>query len=195
MSAWGLHLHGRYVQLCAEDYMWWWRSYYRGASIGLYVLLYSSEWPPKLHAALVCPPLQLLPSPGSVLPACCVRVTGAMAADPCCPWPGPPMCSRVPGEHVEQPDGRAAHHPVRVLHGPGGVVPHAGHGHRGLPLLLHLHLQGPAGRGAVALLTLPCRCRMRASFSTPWCTALAAALPSLAIEPVLGSAICVAAAQ
>ncbi|GAB4818902.1 hypothetical protein N2152v2_005948 [Parachlorella kessleri] len=30
-----------YVQLCAEDYMWWWRSYYRGASIGLYVLLYS----------------------------------------------------------------------------------------------------------------------------------------------------------
>lgn len=33
-----------YVQLCAEDYLWWWRSYYRGASIGIYVLLYSSEW-------------------------------------------------------------------------------------------------------------------------------------------------------
>ena len=31
------------VQLCAEDYMWWWRSYYRGASIGLYVLLYSGK--------------------------------------------------------------------------------------------------------------------------------------------------------
>ena len=34
--------------------MWWWRSYYRGASIGLYVLLYSSEaagrrWPACLH--------------------------------------------------------------------------------------------------------------------------------------------------
>lgn len=30
-----------YVQLCAEDYLWWWRSYYRGGSISIYVLLYS----------------------------------------------------------------------------------------------------------------------------------------------------------
>lgn len=30
-----------YVQLCAEDYLWWWRSYQRGGSIAFYVLLYS----------------------------------------------------------------------------------------------------------------------------------------------------------
>ena len=30
-----------YVQLCAEDYLWWWRSYYRGGSISVYVLIYS----------------------------------------------------------------------------------------------------------------------------------------------------------
>jgi transmembrane 9 superfamily protein 2/4 len=30
-----------YVQLCAEDYLWWWRSYYRGGSIAIYVLVYS----------------------------------------------------------------------------------------------------------------------------------------------------------
>ncbi|KAI7844812.1 hypothetical protein COHA_001692 [Chlorella ohadii] len=30
-----------YVQLCAEDYLWWWRSYYRGGSIAVYVLVYS----------------------------------------------------------------------------------------------------------------------------------------------------------
>lgn len=30
-----------YVQLCAEDYLWWWRSFQRGGSIALYVLLYS----------------------------------------------------------------------------------------------------------------------------------------------------------
>lgn len=30
-----------YVQLCAEDYLWWWRSFYRGGSISMYVLLYS----------------------------------------------------------------------------------------------------------------------------------------------------------
>lgn len=28
-------------QLCAEDYLWWWRSYYRGGSIAVYVLVYS----------------------------------------------------------------------------------------------------------------------------------------------------------
>lgn len=28
-------------QLCAEDYLWWWRSYYRGGSISIYVLIYS----------------------------------------------------------------------------------------------------------------------------------------------------------
>ena len=28
-------------QLCAEDYLWWWRSYYRGGSIAIYVLVYS----------------------------------------------------------------------------------------------------------------------------------------------------------
>lgn len=30
-----------YVQLCSEDYLWWWRSFYRGGSLALYVLLYS----------------------------------------------------------------------------------------------------------------------------------------------------------
>lgn len=30
-----------YVQLCAEDYLWWWRSFHRGGSIALYVMLYS----------------------------------------------------------------------------------------------------------------------------------------------------------
>eukprot|EP00887_Chlorella_sp_A99_P002502 scaffold6.g2502.t1 len=30
-----------YVQLCAEDYLWWWRSFHRGGSVALYVLLYS----------------------------------------------------------------------------------------------------------------------------------------------------------
>ena len=30
-----------YVQLCAEDYLWWWRSFYRGGSLALYVLAYS----------------------------------------------------------------------------------------------------------------------------------------------------------
>lgn len=29
------------LQLCAEDYLWWWRSYYRGGSISIYVLIYS----------------------------------------------------------------------------------------------------------------------------------------------------------
>ena len=28
-------------QLCAEDYLWWWRSFYRGGSISIYVLIYS----------------------------------------------------------------------------------------------------------------------------------------------------------
>ena len=30
-----------YVQLCAEDYLWWWRSFYRGGAAALYVALYS----------------------------------------------------------------------------------------------------------------------------------------------------------
>ena len=30
-----------YVQLCAEDYLWWWRSFQRGGAISLYVFLYS----------------------------------------------------------------------------------------------------------------------------------------------------------
>ncbi|KAK9828352.1 hypothetical protein WJX74_010345 [Apatococcus lobatus] len=30
-----------YVQLCAEDYLWWWRSFYRGSSVSLYVGLYA----------------------------------------------------------------------------------------------------------------------------------------------------------
>ncbi|KIY91966.1 hypothetical protein MNEG_15997 [Monoraphidium neglectum] len=30
-----------YVQLCAEDYLWWWRSFHRGGSVALYVGLYS----------------------------------------------------------------------------------------------------------------------------------------------------------
>ncbi len=30
-----------YVQLCAEDYLWWWRSFQRGGAISVYVFLYS----------------------------------------------------------------------------------------------------------------------------------------------------------
>ena len=30
-----------YVQLCAEDYLWWWQSFHRGGSIAIYVLFYS----------------------------------------------------------------------------------------------------------------------------------------------------------
>ncbi|KXZ49791.1 hypothetical protein GPECTOR_19g242 [Gonium pectorale] len=30
-----------YVQLCAEDYAWWWRSFHRGASVSLYLALYA----------------------------------------------------------------------------------------------------------------------------------------------------------
>lgn len=30
-----------YVQLCAEDYQWWWRSFYRGASVAVYTTLYT----------------------------------------------------------------------------------------------------------------------------------------------------------
>ncbi|KAL6780112.1 EMP70 [Auxenochlorella protothecoides x Auxenochlorella symbiontica] len=30
-----------YVQLCAEDYLWWWRSYHRGGSVAAYVAIYS----------------------------------------------------------------------------------------------------------------------------------------------------------
>ena len=28
-----------YLQLCREDYRWWWRSFYVGASSGIYLLL------------------------------------------------------------------------------------------------------------------------------------------------------------
>jgi transmembrane 9 superfamily member 2/4 len=30
-----------YVQLCSEDYRWWWRSYHRGGAIAAYVLLFA----------------------------------------------------------------------------------------------------------------------------------------------------------
>ncbi|GBF98960.1 hypothetical protein Rsub_12606 [Raphidocelis subcapitata] len=30
-----------YVQLCAEDHAWWWRSFHRGGSVAMYVALYS----------------------------------------------------------------------------------------------------------------------------------------------------------
>eukprot|EP00124_Ichthyophonus_hoferi_P004002 Ihof_evm3s394 gene=Ihof_evmTU3s394 len=30
-----------YFQLCAEDYHWWWRSYFRGASTAFYLMVYS----------------------------------------------------------------------------------------------------------------------------------------------------------
>lgn len=30
-----------YVQLCAEDYSWWWASFYRGGSVALYVAVYA----------------------------------------------------------------------------------------------------------------------------------------------------------
>lgn len=31
----------RYVQLCAEDYHWWWRSFHRGGAVAVYLLIYS----------------------------------------------------------------------------------------------------------------------------------------------------------
>lgn len=31
----------RYVQLCAEDYQWWWRSFHRGGAISLYTFIYA----------------------------------------------------------------------------------------------------------------------------------------------------------
>jgi transmembrane 9 superfamily member 2/4 len=31
----------RYVQLCAEDYLWWWRSFHRGGAIACYLLVYA----------------------------------------------------------------------------------------------------------------------------------------------------------
>lgn len=31
----------RYVQLCAEDYLWWWRSFHRGGAISVYLMLYA----------------------------------------------------------------------------------------------------------------------------------------------------------
>lgn len=30
-----------YVQLCAEDYLWWWRSFHRGGSVAMYIALYA----------------------------------------------------------------------------------------------------------------------------------------------------------
>lgn len=30
-----------YVQLCAEDYRWWWQSFYRGGSVAIYIALYA----------------------------------------------------------------------------------------------------------------------------------------------------------
>ncbi|PRW57442.1 Transmembrane 9 superfamily member 4 isoform B [Chlorella sorokiniana] len=36
-----LSINCTYVQLSTEDYQWWWRSYYHGASISMYVLLYA----------------------------------------------------------------------------------------------------------------------------------------------------------
>ena len=30
-----------YVQLCAEDYRWWWQSFYRGGSVAIYISLYA----------------------------------------------------------------------------------------------------------------------------------------------------------
>eukprot|EP00210_Caulerpa_lentillifera_P000724 g701.t1 len=30
-----------YVQLCAEDYHWWWRTFWRGGSIALYIMIYA----------------------------------------------------------------------------------------------------------------------------------------------------------
>ncbi len=30
-----------YVQLCAEDHRWWWRSFERGGALALYFLIYS----------------------------------------------------------------------------------------------------------------------------------------------------------
>jgi transmembrane 9 superfamily member 2/4 len=31
----------RYVQLCSEDYRWWWRSFHRGGAIAAYVLIFA----------------------------------------------------------------------------------------------------------------------------------------------------------
>lgn len=30
-----------YLQLSAEDHQWWWRSFFNGASVGMYLFLYS----------------------------------------------------------------------------------------------------------------------------------------------------------
>jgi len=30
-----------YVQLCAEDYHWWWQSFWRGGSISIYIIIYA----------------------------------------------------------------------------------------------------------------------------------------------------------
>lgn len=30
-----------YVQLCSEDYLWWWRSFYRGGSVAFYISIYA----------------------------------------------------------------------------------------------------------------------------------------------------------
>lgn len=41
-----------YVQLCAEDYAWWWRSFYRGGSVALYTALYTLGFLSSSLAAL-----------------------------------------------------------------------------------------------------------------------------------------------
>ena len=70
-----------YVQLCAEDYLWWWRSFHRGGSIALYVMLYSSESSGGVPSPPFLPVTGPLPAPG----AC-----GA------CPPPARPDLPRLP---------------------------------------------------------------------------------------------------
>jgi transmembrane 9 superfamily member 2/4 len=46
------------MQLCAEDYQWWWRSFYRGMSVAIYsaifsIFFYHSVLPPMYGLSLV----------------------------------------------------------------------------------------------------------------------------------------------
>jgi len=39
-----------YFHLCSEDYRWWWRSFFTGASVGLYIFIYSIVYFKNLHS-------------------------------------------------------------------------------------------------------------------------------------------------
>jgi transmembrane 9 superfamily protein 2/4 len=143
-----------YVQLCAEDYLWWWRSFYRGGSIALYVLLYSGGCPLSPSLALSRPAgaraRSLMKQRRRIreprrrrLPRAKARGSDALAA--ALPLPRPSR-SRLPVQHAAPPHGRAPRGPLPLLHVAPGVVHVPGHGHCRLPGLLHLHRQDLRGR-------------------------------------------------